>query len=154
VIRAWRIVKRRYLDQAFDGEGARIHGGRWNSPGQRAVYLSESRALATLEVLAGLRSLVPLAHYALIGVRFDAALVTEIAWEDLPESWASSPPGPATQSLGDRWLSERRSVVLRVPSVVLPAEHNYVLNPLHVDFQQVQVGEVEELRIDPRLVIE
>lgn len=154
MIRARRIVKSRYLGQAFDGEGARIHGGRWNSPGHRAVYVSESRALATLEVLAGLRSEAPLIRYSLIGVRFGEALVTELVSEDLPKGWDNSPPGPVTQSLGDRWLTARQSAVLRVPSVVLPAEHNYVLNPLHPDFDQVQIDPPEELRIDPRLLIE
>lgn len=154
MILAWRIVKNRYIDQAFDGEGARINGGRWNSPGSRAVYVSETRALATLEVLAGLGSEAPLSHYSLIGVRFDEELVSEITSADLPDGWDSSPPGPTSQAVGDLWLAEERSVALRVPSVVVPAESNYVLNPGHPDFGQVQFDSPEELRIDPRLRIQ
>lgn len=154
MIRAWRIVKNRYIDQAFDGEGARINGGRWNSPGYRAVYVSESRALATLEVLAGLGSEAPLSHYSLIGVRFAEELVTDLALAELPEGWDSTPPGPTSQTVGDVWLAEERSVALRVPSVVVPAESNYVLNPGHPDFRRVTVDPPEELRIDPRLRIQ
>lgn len=151
MIQAWRIVKNRYVDQAFDGEGARVNGGRWNSPGYRAVYVSESRALATLEVLAGLGSEAPLVNYSLIGVRFDEDLVSEIDAPDLPEGWDHNPPGPASQAVGDLWLAEQRSVVLRVPSVIVPAESNYVLNPSHRDFTKIAIDPPEELRIDPRL---
>ena len=151
MVLAWRIVKNRYVEQAFDGEGARVNGGCWNSPGYRAVYVSESRALATLEVLAGLGSETPLVNYSLIGVRFEEDLVSEIDPPDLPEGWDNSPPGPASQTVGDLWLAEQSSVVLRVPSVIVPAESNYVLNPTHPDFIKVTIDAPEELRIDPRL---
>lgn len=151
MIQAWRIVKTRYVEQAFDGEGARINGGRWNSPGYRAVYVSESRALATLEVLAGLGSEASLANYSLVGVRFEDDLVSEIAPLDLAEGWDRNPPGPASQPVGDHWLVGQSSVVLRVPSVIIPAENNYILNPTHPDFRKVVIDPPEELRIDPRL---
>jgi len=151
VIRAWRIVKHRYAEQAFDGEGARINGGRWNSPGSRAVYVSESRALATLEVLAGLGSDAPLVNYSLIGVGFDEDFVSEIDPLDLPEGWNSNPPGPASQGVGDLWLAEERSAVLRVPSVIVPAESNFILNPGHPDFTNIVIDPPETLRFDPRL---
>ena len=151
MIKAWRIVKNRYVDQAFNGEGARINGGRWNSPGYRAVYVSESRALATLEVLAGLGSEAPLVNYSLVGVRFDDDLVSGIDPAAFPDGWDNNPPGPASQSVGDLWLAKQKSVVLRVPSVIVPAESNYVLNPGHPDFVKVVIDPPEELRIDPRL---
>lgn len=154
MVRAWRIVKNRYIDRAFDGEGAWINGGRWNSPGHRAVYVSESRALATLEVLAGLGSEAPLSSYSLIEVRFPERFVSELALQELPEGWDRNPPSPASQAVGNLWLAEERSVVLRVPSVVVPAESNYVLNPSHPDFGQVQIDPPEELHIDPRLRIQ
>ena len=54
MIRAWRIVKTRYSADAFSGEGARLYGGRWNSPGVAMVYTAGSKSLATLEVLVHL----------------------------------------------------------------------------------------------------
>ncbi len=66
MVTAWRIVKSRVSTAAFDGEGARLFGGRWNSPGVPAVYASESRALALLEVLVGLGDTTQLDAYVLL----------------------------------------------------------------------------------------
>jgi RES domain-containing protein len=153
VIVAWRIVKRRFAATAFDGEGARRFGGRWNSPVRPVVYVSESRALATLEILAGLGSTASLAAWVLIGVRFPDEIVTGV--EDLPgglpEGWEAVPPSHVSQDVGDRWLEQGASAALRVPSVIVPAESNYLLNPVHPDFARVEIGTPEELRLDPRL---
>jgi RES domain-containing protein len=159
VIEAWRIAKRRYADTAFDGEGARLHGGRWNSPGRPVVYVSESRALATLEILAGLGSTAVLPAWVLIGVRFPESIVTDVGSflaslgrEGLPAGWNAAPPTPASQQIGDLWLERGESAVLRVPSVIVPAEHNYLLNPRQSDFGRVEIRVPEEMRLDPRLV--
>ena len=152
MLHAWRIVKRRHADNAFDGEGARLYGGRWNPPGRPAVYVSESRALATLEVVAGLQSITVVPAYVLIGVSFDEELVTSPGLDDLPEGWTRYPPPPASQQFGAMWLEAQTSAVLRVPSVLVPEECNYLLNPRHADFDAIGIGEPEELRLDPRLL--
>ena len=152
MLSAWRIVKRRYAGQAFDGDGARLYGGRWHSPGRAVVYVSESRALATLEVLAGLQSSAVVPAYVLIRVEFDAALVQRADLASLPQQWKQSPPTSETQQIGDAWLEAAGSVALRAPSAVVPDEYNYLLNPRHPDFKFVRVGSPEELYIDPRLL--
>ena len=153
---AWRIVKRRYTETAFDGEGARLFGGRWNSPGRPVIYVSESRALAMLEILAGLGSTAVLPAWVMIGVRFPKEIVTGIedllGGDGLPDAWDAAPPTFVTQGIGDRWLEEASSAVLRIPSVIVPAESNYLLNPRHPEFQRIKIGEPEELRLDPRLL--
>lgn len=152
MITAWRIVKRRHAHRAFDGEGARRYGGRWNSPSRAAVYASETRALATLEILAGLQTSAVIPAYVLIAVQFDEAFVTELDVRTLPERWNSSPPGDVTQKIGDRWLDSAESVVLRVPSAVVPGEFNYVINPLHAHFGDLRIGRPEKLYLDPRIL--
>ena len=149
---AWRIVKERHANDAWDGEGARLYGGRWNSPGVPAVYASESRALATLEVLAGLQTNSPLPAYVLIPAEFDDSLVLEVELKEVPADWRTHPPPPSTQQLGDVWIGEGRSAVLRVPSALVPKESNYVLNPRHPDFSAIRIGEAEPISIDPRLL--
>lgn len=145
------MVKRRHAAAAFDGEGARLHGGRWNSPGVPVVYTAESRALAILEVLAGLESVSAVAPYVLVEVAFHDRLVEVLEPDALPGNWRKSPPPPRTQAIGDRWAHELRSAVLRVPSVLVPVEANYLLNPEHPDFPTIEIGEPVDFRLDTRL---
>jgi RES domain-containing protein len=148
---AWRIVKKRHADSAFDGEGARRYGGRWNSPGTPVVYVSDTRALCLLELLAGLGSVKPVQSYVLIPVEFDVTLVQSIQPTDLPSDWAHSPPSPSTQGIGDDWADNLRSAILRVPSAIVPEEFNYLLNPGHPDFRRIEIGGPRDFTIDSRL---
>jgi RES domain-containing protein len=150
LIQAWRLTARAHLNTALSGEGARLYGGRWNSRGTPIAYLASSHPLAVLEVLAQLTDAADLARYALLSVRFDASHVADLS--ELPEDWRALPSPRSTAEVGDRWVAEGESLVLRVPSVVLPAESNYLLNPVHPAFGAVGVGEPEELEIDPRLL--
>lgn len=152
MITAWRIAKGRHAKDAFSGAGARLYGGRWNSPGRPAVYVSETRALATLEILAGLRTPSVIPAYVLIRVEVDEAWVAELDERRLPKGWRDSPPGDATQRLGDRWIEAAESAVLRVPSAIVPSEFNYVLNPAHPDFARIRTGRAEALYFDPRIL--
>ena len=148
---AWRLVKRRHAGAAFDGEGASAYGGRWNSVGVRMVYTSQSAALAALEVLVGVQKAGLLAAYDLIEARFREALVEVIESRQLPEAWWRHPPSAATQALGDRWVREGRSPVLRVPSAVIRTEHNFLLNPVHPDFGSIEIGVAHPFEFDARL---
>ena len=149
-ITAWRTTKRAYAAVAFNGEGAAAYGGRWNPEGVPAVYLSSSRALSVLEVLTRVRGPEDLVDFVLISATFDERAVT--APDALPDDWRSLPAPGSTRRIGAAWTATRSSLVLRVPSVVLPAEANYVLNPLHPDAGSVGVGEPEPLDVDPRLL--
>ena len=150
---AWRITKTRYREQAFDGEGARRFGGRWNTTGTRMVYTAQSRSLAILELLAHLGDNRTLSEeYVLIAVTFPTSLATWTDLTDLPADWHRSPPPPAVPLFGDRWARQQRSVALLVPSAVCPGEHNWLLNPDHPAFAHVVVGEPQRLDLDPRLL--
>lgn len=149
---AWRIVKTKYLKEAFDGEGARLYGGRWNSRGNRAVYAAEHASLAVLEVLVHLESSLPLPDYSLVQVTFPEALIEDFDVEELPSNWRISPPPMEVQSIGDRWIDGGRSVVLKVPSVVLPIECVYLFNPQHPDFERVTILEPIPFSFDKRLL--
>ena len=151
MLRSFRIVKLRHAATAFDGEGAWRHGGRWNSRGTRMVYTAESRALALLEILTHTGNAALLAAYGVIEIAFDAALVVALLDADLPDGWRASPPPPATQAIGDRWAADRGSVLMRVPSVLVPEEFNYLLNPAHPGFHKLRIGEPQPLAVDARL---
>jgi len=148
----WRLTRKKYADEAFTGEGARRFGGRFNSPGTRAVYAAESLALALVETLVGLTDYADLYRYVFFRVELEEEHVEVLSREKLPEGWDARPPTGATRQVGDAWLSEGRPLALRVPSVVVPYSHNYVLNPDHPAFSGLEVRGPEELPVDPRLI--
>ena len=150
IVQAWRLTARVHLPAALSGEGARLYGGRWNSAGTAMTYLASSRPLAVLEVLAQLTSAADLARYALLPVRFDSDSVEDLP--DLPADWRALPSPRSTAQAGDHWAEGASSLLLRVPSVILPAEANYLLNPQHPGAGSVEVGAPEDLDLDPRLL--
>jgi RES domain-containing protein len=146
---AWRIVKEKHAVTTFDGEGARLYGGRWNSVGTSVVYTSGSKSLAALECLVHLNPPV-LFRYLAIPVEFDDALVEKVV--GLPANWTEQPPPATTQGLGDLWARQARSAVLELPSVIVPGEPNYLLNPAHRDFKRITLGRPEPFSFDSRLL--
>jgi len=152
VITSRRIVKARYASGAFDGEGARIAGGRWNSPGVAMVYTSETTALAALELLVHLGRSRSLADYVVFGCTFDDALVLDLPVNDLPRNWRTYPAPPALQEVGDEWIRHGRSAVLRVPSVIVGGEFNFLLNPAHPDFAGIRISDPQRFDLDLRLL--
>jgi RES domain-containing protein len=147
---SWRITRNSKPADAFTGEGARLFGGRWNSPGNRLVYTGGSRSLAILEVLAHLTRSSPLNNYVLYCVESDDSLVQTLS--DLPPGWNSEPPTAASQSVGDAWVRSATHPVLSVPSAIVPEERNYLVNPVHLDFPRIVIGKPAVYRIDPRLL--
>jgi len=152
VITAWRIVRRRWATNAFDGEGARLNGGRWSSPGTRVVYVSESIALAALEMLVHLGHEGVLPDYVLIPCTFDEGVAETVPSDQLPRNWRTYPASPALQAIGDAWVISGKSAVLRVPSAIIPLETNYLLNPAHPDFQSITIGAQVPFALDRRLL--
>ena len=152
MITAWRLLKSRHAASAFDGEGARLHGGRWNSPGTRVAYASDSIALAVLEVLVHLQSTAVLQAYSVATLRFPEECVEVLGSGALPARWRRFPSPSANQAIGDRWVAEGRSLVLRVPSAIIPAAANFLINPSHAEFDKVVIGRPERFAFDPRLL--
>jgi RES domain-containing protein len=147
----WRITKTSRVDVAFDGEGARLHGGRWNSPGAAVVYTAQSESLAALELLVHLQSSQLLASYSSVSASFSRDLVEAVDSARLPADWRRYPAPFALQEMGDQWITGRRSVVLEVPSAVVPSESLFLLNPAHPDFPQIIIGAPGPFLFDPRL---
>jgi len=148
---SWRILKTKYATSPFDGEGARLNGGRWSSPGRPVVYTADSAALATLEILVHLLSSSTLSYYSLASAAFPSSEVTTMTPADLPPNWQASPAPPELQRIGDLWLDEARYAVLQVPSAIVPSDSNYLLNPQHPGFGGFTFGPLIPYGFDPRL---
>jgi len=152
MLRAYRIVKRRFLKTAFSGEGARINGGRWNSIGTPMIYAAQSRALAAMEMLVHLDNLQPLSKFMLVEIHFAESMVRSLPQHSLPADWNRTPAPPALQHIGDTWSRSLKQVVLHVPSAVVPGEFNYLINPLHRDFRRIRIAQAVPFRFDKRLL--
>src|SRR4026209_1137345 len=131
MLRAWRIAKERHSKAAFDGEGARVNGGRWDSPGAPVVSLAESRALALLEILVHVEREELLQSYVLFELAYDERHVVELDAALLPRGWNGYPAPARLREIGDAWCKSGQSPLFSVPSVVVPEEHNLLLNPAH-----------------------
>ena len=150
-VTAWRIIQRKHTKAAFDGSGARKFGGRWNSPGISLVYTAQSQSLAILEVLVHLNAPGLLQQYVLIPISIAESLIEQLPNAAVSGNWRRTPAPPALQNIGDEWVRSARSAVLQVPSALVPAEHNFLLNPAHSDFKKLFIGEPVPFRFDSRL---
>lgn len=148
----WRLVKTRYAAIAFDGEGARMNGARWSSPGTRVAYASSNSALAVLEVLVQMTAGSVLPGYSLVRASLPDSRVDDLAAPDLPRNWSASPVPPEAQVIGDAWVRSGRALALRVPSAIVPGSDNVMINPEHPAFPELTVESIEAFAFDHRLM--
>lgn len=133
-----RICKAKYASAIFSGAGGMEASGRWHHKGRPIVYTAQSLSLSALEYLVhlGRRD----SNIALVSAQLTISDDMPITVPDisaLPANWDSWPPLETTMAFGDAWLVETKSAVLKVPSALIPAESNFLLNPQHPDFAQI-----------------
>ena len=148
----WRITTRRRARDAFSGEGARLFGGRWNFPGTPVVYTSLTLSLCALEYFVHVDPVV--APRGLVAIAADLSIVIEIpsvSLAELPAGWRRYPAPERLQEIGTVWAQAAASVALRVPSALIPHEHNVLWNPLHPDFHHLRPRPAEPFAFDPRM---
>lgn len=146
----YRIVNCNFADD-LSGTGARLYGGRWNSEGKPAIYLAASRSLAALEVLVHLPPLMVPDNYCLVEIEVPDNSITHVTVNQLPHNWKDiSPPG-ALRLMGDEFLKKQAHLLMKVPSAIVTAEYNYVLNPKHGDIKRVKILSKQPFDFDERL---
>lgn len=152
MIDAWRLVKTSHQQDAFTGEGARLFGGRWNRPGTAMIYVSGSLALAAMEIFVHIRSTSLHLKFIYFSVTIpDKVSLTKIDFNTLPPNWREEPPPSATKDIGTQWVQNAQSAVLQIPSAIVPEEMNYLLNPLHSDFNKIKISEPKPFHFDSRM---
>jgi RES domain-containing protein len=149
---AWRIVVQSEASAAFSGEGARRYGGRWNSRNIRVIYASEHQSTAALEVFVHNKPFNPNEKYKAFRLEWPESLTERFPAEKLPANWRVFPSPVETKEIGDRWVQERRSAVLALPSVISPADTNFLLNPEHRDFKRIRIAPPIDFEFDSRLL--
>ena len=152
-MRLWRIEKSIFAKEVRSGNGARIYGGRWNSPGRPAIYCAGSLSLAMLEVLAHVSTEEDAGEKRVFFTAdIDDKWMEEIATADLPRNWRSALNVGPCRLQGDAWLGRGHSVALRVPSALVAGEFNCILNPAHPHSRRAALWSAgKPLRMDSRL---
>lgn len=151
----WRLTPPEFHTE-LDGEGARLFGGRWNSPGLRALYTSSHLSLSVLETYVNipllLRTSLPVYQAVRISIP-DNANTARISPAQFAELLTTSDPVAASRSIGDDWITRRDNLVLQVPSVLVPEETNLIINPEHPAAGDVRIVSARAFQFDPRLVV-
>lgn len=136
----------------ISGTGARIYGGRWNSKGRAVLYTAGNRSLAALEALVHIPQKNLTKDFCMIILHLpDNINLKTINQSGLPVGWKSIPIQPALQEIGNKWLGEGKTGILRVPSVIIPEEYNYLINPLHSDAKKIKIKKLTPFAFDERL---
>jgi len=149
-VRLYRLCRLAF--RALDGEGGRLYGGRWNSPGRPVVYTSTTLALAALEYLVHVDPTdVPADLVALTIEVPDDVAIERVNTARLPKRWMQSASCPECQALGDAWLAGGKTALLSGPSAPVPEENNVMVNPRHVDAARVQITSQRKFAFDSRL---
>lgn len=150
-MRLYRISKMKFAKD-LSGEGARLFGGRWNRKGFPVLYTSENISLAAMELLVNLPVADLPDDLRLITLNVpDEISMRVISFDDLPKGWRHYPPPGSLSEMGTEWIQSEESLMLRVPSAVIPQEWNVLLNPQHSEMSRVEILSVEAFGFDKRL---
>ena len=151
-MRVWRLTRKAHAQQPLSGEGAQRYGGRWNHVGVAVVYTSQSLSLAVLEYLVNLSISDLPDDLVSIQIEIPNNLPrAEITIKELPGNWRTYPSNEALKDIGSDWVSKATAALLIVPSVVIPSELNYLINPSHPLSAEISIVSVDAFSLDPRL---
>jgi RES domain-containing protein len=127
---------------------------RWNKDNQFVLYTSQSRSLATLESIVHKSAITSALKYKtmVISIKENERLYTRISLKDMPSKWRSIESYSLLQDIGSDWYVNNKSLILQIPSVVIPQEFNYIINTNHLDFKSsVSLIKTEDYFWDDRL---
>ncbi len=151
----YRISKTKYIND-LSGTGAKLYGGRWNEKGIPLVYTSSSISLAILESLVhfSFNMAPPDMSIATIYIPdniFESSVDIK-SFGKLPNSWNENLPNPKTQQFIKKWINNKNSLILKVPSAINSREFNYLINPLHKDINLIILQDIVPFSFDKRLI--
>lgn len=146
----YRLSKSVYAND-LSGKGAELVGGRWNSRGNAVLYTSQSIALCVTEIAVHVPLGILPKDYDLIHIEIPDDNILEV--KRLPKDWQTFPHADSTQKIGDKFLRDKKYLVLKVPSAAVQGEFNFLVNPRHPDFDKVKIKKKEKFSFDERLFV-
>jgi RES domain-containing protein len=137
--------------KSLTGEGAKLHGGRWNKIGVPCIYTSESKSLCVLEYAANVRLQDIPSSLSITVYELPEKSWKEIDTDDLPKNWQQMPIPEENKLFGNGLLLNLNVLAIRFPSVIIPSEYNFILNPLARKFDEIRIVEVHSFTLDTRI---
>jgi len=135
----------------LSGEGARLNGGRWNHQLVPCIYTSESRALAILEYTVNVNiNEIPRA-LSITAIEIPDDGLEQLKPSDLPGDWTQIPAPTSTKDFGTFLLKKADKLIIKIPSIIVPREFNYILNPLHINSKYFKILDLEDFIYDLRI---
>lgn len=145
----FRIANAAFSDD-LSGTGAKLLGGRWNSRGMPILYTSGHISLALLEMLVNTQFKDYIIPLDLLSIQLPENIeFAEINFKKLKTDWVKD--FEYTRFIGDEFLKDKQSLLLKIPSAVIHEEHNFLVNPLHPDFKKVKIVKTRSFKTDERL---
>ncbi|MDB5197591.1 MAG: hypothetical protein JWP88_1962 [Flaviaesturariibacter sp.] len=149
-MQVYHLGHTRFADH-LTGEGAKLHGGRWNKIGTPCIYTSESKALSVLEYAANVRLEELPASLSLTVYELPQKGWEVVDKKDLPQNWQDSPAPEETKSFGSELLQDKNILAIRIPSIIIPTEYNFILNPIAKTFALIKIIEIIPFALDKRI---
>jgi RES domain-containing protein len=147
----YRLSKKSYAHDLM-GKGAAMAGGRWNSKGVPILYTSSSRALCTAELAVHLPLGILPSDYVIIAIHIpDTLRVNKYPEAKLPENWNQYPYSIATQKIGNDFIKQGKTAILKIPSAVVEGDYNFLINPFHPAAIKIRIKEIKAFHFDARL---
>ncbi len=147
----YRIVGSHRAASAMDGEGARKMGGRWNPPGIPVAYLTDSRALAALEILVHTGRAAVNLSWVVIEAEVPAKMIESVLPADLPTASDDVLSPSVARKFGADWVHRGEKAAILLPSVIVSAERILMLNVKHPDFRKIVFSAPRPFLFDQRL---
>lgn len=146
----YRLSREKYKDD-LSGHGSSLNGQRWNSKGTEIIYTAQTRALANSEVAVHISLGILPSDFFMVEIEIPNSLeILEIEDKDLPSGWNALPSKPGSQIIGDQFVKNNQYAILKVPSVVVKGEYNFILNPRHKDFSKIKIVNTTLFPFDTR----
>jgi RES domain-containing protein len=145
----YKITGKKYAGD-LSGTGSVMYGGRWNKKGTSVLYTGESKEIALLETIVHTSPML-IPDLDILTLKIPDNSITEIKISQLPKNWIDYPAPTILSEISENWVQQGKTVALKVPSCIIHSAHNYILNCLHPNYNQVKLLEHKDFHFDSRL---
>lgn len=130
------------------------YAARWNSRSVEIIYTAQSASLACLENVVHRDYLELSMKFCLVTIQISENItIQQVKRSEMRKGWNDFGENAYSicRRIGDNWIKEDKSAILKVPSVIVKSEYNYLLNPNHPEMKQIKIIDTEPFLFDTRI---